>query len=215
MLDEDERTRASCFHFAADAESFLAAHALARAMLSSATGRSSDFWRYSIGAFGKPELAPECDMPALRFNVSHTRGLVACAVGFHDVGLDVESQQREIGLAEDILAPEEALILRLAPGAARPGMFFRFWTLKEAFIKATGEGLHRPLNSFSFQLDPIQITFHPQRAASIIPDEPTMWQFAECRPTEQAYLALAVRRAPSQSPKLDMRAAQLEDIDRN
>src|ERR1700734_1735047 len=57
MLDARELRRANSYHFASDADAFVAAHALTRAMLSSATGKPTDSWRYSTGEFGKPGLA--------------------------------------------------------------------------------------------------------------------------------------------------------------
>lgn len=213
MLDEDERRRADRFQFAVDREAFMAAHALTRAMLSEVTGKPSAAWRFAIGEYGRPELASGYETGGLRFNLSHTRGLVACAVAYGDVGIDVETADRmpDLGLADTVFAPEEALVLNSAPLALQPVLFFRLWTLKEAFIKATGEGLRRPLNSFSFTLDPVRIRFHPDRTRTHQSDNPATWQFAEYRPSPHRHLALAVQ-AESPSMRLDARAAQPEEI---
>jgi 4'-phosphopantetheinyl transferase len=214
ILDRGERRQADKFRFAVDREAFTAAHALRRVMLSELTGNPTAAWRYTEGEFGRPELAPCCATPTLRFNISHTRGLVACAIAHHQVGVDVESADRAIdfGLADTVFAPEEALILKSASPNQIGRLFFRFWTLKEAFIKATGEGLSRPLNSFSFTLDPVRIQFHPERNRASPHDDPAAWQFAEYRPSKNKYLALAVRRAPSQKMRLDARAVRPEEI---
>ena len=75
------------------------------------------------------------------------------------------------------------------PPTAGADAFFRLWTLKEAFIKATGEGLGRSLQSFGFALDPIAVTF-PGAAVG----EPDEWQFLQTRPTARHVVAAAVRR---------------------
>jgi 4'-phosphopantetheinyl transferase superfamily len=92
----------------------------------------------------------------LRFNISHTRGFVACAIARDEVGMDVEASDRPTDSILPTLsfAPEEARLVKSAPPERRACMFFRFWTLKEAFIKATCEGLMRPLDSFSFHSIP-------------------------------------------------------------
>jgi 4'-phosphopantetheinyl transferase len=214
MLDEDERRRADRFHFPADREAFTAAHALTRAMLSEVTGKRSAAWRFVEGQYGRPEVAWPCATGALRFNISHTRGLVACAVAYRAVGVDVEctDHMADLGIADSVFAPEEALVLKSAPPALQRAQFFRLWTLKEAFIKATGEGLTRPLRSFSFTLDPVRIQFHPERIGFPRSDDPVKWQFAEYRPSPQQHLALAVHHMDSQPMRLDVRAAQPEEI---
>ena len=214
MLDEDERRRADRFHFPADREAFTAAHALTRAMLSEVTGMPSTAWRFVEGKYGRPEVASSCATGGLRFNISHTRGLVACAVAYQAVGVDVESADHmpDLGIADTVFAPEEALVLKSAPPALQRVLFFRLWTLKEAFIKATGEGLRRPLRSFSFTLDPVRIRFHPERTSSPQSDDAAKWQFAEYRPSPHQHLAVAVHHVESQPMRLNVRAAQPEEI---
>jgi len=214
MLDEDERRRADRFHFPADREAFTAAHALTRAMLSEVTGMPSTAWRFVEGKYGRPEVASSCATGGLRFNISHTRGLVACAVAYQAVGVDVESADHmpDLGIADTVFAPEEALVLKSAPPALQRVLFFRLWTLKEAFIKATGEGLRRPLRSFSFTLDPVRIRFHPERTGSPQSDDAAKWQFAEYRPSPHQHLAVAVHHVESQPMRLNVRAAQPEEI---
>jgi 4'-phosphopantetheinyl transferase len=214
MLDDSELRRANSYNFAPDRETFITAHALTRAMLSSATGKPTAAWRYVGGEFGKPYLAPGCTAGGLQFNLSQTRGFVACAVAYREVGVDVESTDRltDIDIADTVFAPEEALLVKTAPPERQRYLFFRFWTLKEAFIKATGEGLRRPLDSFSFELDPIRIRFHPERLRGSHPDDPEGWQFAEDCPLPNRHLALAFRHTPSGRVRLDVRAVRPEEI---
>jgi 4'-phosphopantetheinyl transferase len=214
MLDAEELARADRYHFVSDRDSFTAAHALARAMLSDATGLPTTTLRYVKGEFGKPALAVDCEGGRLRFNISHTRGFVACAIARDEVGVDVEASDRptDFDVADRFFAPEEAQIVRSAPPEGRACVFFRFWTLKEAFIKATGEGLRRPLDSFSFMLDPVRIVFHPEREGTPRQDDPATWQFAECRPAPDRPLALAVQRTRLRPLRLNARAARAEEV---
>src|SRR3954447_6642825 len=76
MLEAEELTRADRYRFAADRNIYTAAHALVRFMLSEATGLPTSTWRYVAGEYGKPALAAEFSTWNLRFNISHTHGLV-------------------------------------------------------------------------------------------------------------------------------------------
>jgi 4'-phosphopantetheinyl transferase len=193
-LDAAEQARAARFHFPADRLAYIAAHWLVRQALASVDGLPPADWRFVVEKQGKPVIDPALDRPGLRFNLSHTRGFVACAVSSGiTVGIDVEALSRAVthpDIAERFFSPSEVSILRGMNGDQQPTTFLRFWTLKEAFIKATGEGLNRPLDSFSFSLDPVSIRFHPEDA-----DDASCWKFFELRPTPGHLLALAVRHS--------------------
>jgi len=214
MLDAEELARADRFHFAADRDTFIAAHALTRAMLSGATGRPVDSWHYSKGHFGKPALAADAEATGLCFNLSHTRGFVACAIARNEIGIDAEASERfvDFALLDRYFAPEEARAVTSASPERKAAVFFRLWTLKEAFIKATGEGLHRPLASFSFAFDPLRLSFHPECDAMRREDDPAMWQFFEVCPAPNRRLALAIRLAGLLSLQLDARAALSQEV---
>src|SRR6266487_2686855 len=95
MLESDEQARADRFHFARDREVFVAAHALKRKLLSWAGDLPPADWRFIVGRWGKPRIAPALGQPRLHFSLSHTRGLAACAVSLdHEIGLDVEASDR-------------------------------------------------------------------------------------------------------------------------
>jgi 4'-phosphopantetheinyl transferase len=215
MLDDEERHRADRFYFQRDRDAFTAAHALKRAMLSEATGAPITSWRFRQGPHGKPEIAEGPGFQQLCFNISHTHGLVASAIAYgRDLGVDVEAADRTIDLAitDRYFAPAEAAIVHAAPPDQARCLFFRFWTLKEAFIKATGEGLSRPLASFAFTLDPISIAFYPDHDDAMREDNPAHWQFAQCHVKPDWFLALALRRSDAADVPIDIRAVQQDEI---
>lgn len=193
-LDRDELERADRFRFARERDAFLAAHALTRSMLSEATGLPADRFRYVTGRFGKLALVDAESHGHLNFNLSHTRGFVSCALALRPIGVDVETSDPHVDLAivDRFFAPEEARAVRGAALECATATFFRLWTLKEAFIKATGEGFDRPLASFSFELDPVRISFHPERDYRSRRDGPENWRFVELRPDPRLHLAAAV-----------------------
>jgi len=113
------------------------------------------------------------------FNLSHAEGVVVCAVAGADVGVDVEKvdeRRTEPGIWQNYFAPFEVAALAALPEAARCERFFRYWTLKEAYIKARGLGLSIPLQDFWFLLDegPVRIQFAPA-----LKDDPARWRFAQ------------------------------------
>jgi 4'-phosphopantetheinyl transferase len=194
ILSDAERTRGQRFVFARDRRDFAAAHALTRLALSRYGDLAPEQWRFEEGRDGKPSLPADAGTPPLTFNLSHTQGLVACAIAPGvDVGIDVERVDRRVG-AEEIAArffsPEERADLASCPAGERARRFFELWTLKEAYIKAIGKGLSHSLNTFGFALnEPGSIGFLPP------PDvDMSAWQFALFAPTGLHAMALAVRR---------------------
>lgn len=100
----------------------------------------------NTGENGKPYLK-NADV---FFNLSHAGQFALCAVGPEELGCDIERiRPAREGIAQRFFHPEELAFLEAAPDAAeKERRFFRLWTLKESFIKATGKGLSQPLNSF-------------------------------------------------------------------
>ncbi len=98
---------------------------------------------------GKPRFEIET---SLKVSISHCRGAVAVMISDYDVGIDVErvrSYEREA--ARRILTKEEWKdLLEITEEPAE--MFFKYFTLKESYIKAMGSGLTYPLKNISFTL---------------------------------------------------------------
>ncbi len=99
---------------------------------------------------GKP-FAPDCP---LHFNLSHSGTWALCAVSESEIGCDVEKiDPAHADVAKRFFtAAENAQLDEAATEAERVRRFFRLWTLKESFQKATGQGMHLPLSDFSVTL---------------------------------------------------------------
>jgi 4'-phosphopantetheinyl transferase len=202
ILDEEERARAARYLRPEDRVRSIAARALLRLMLSRYAPVAPSAWQFVTNRYGRPELV---HVPAeagdLRFNVSHTDGLVAVAVARgRDIGVDVEHIDRPLthDIAGRFFSPAEVRDLRRASPDEQPRVFFDYWTLKESYIKARGMGLALPLAHFSFHLRPDQppaISFAPP-----LDDDPARWQFAQAWPSARHRLAVAVERHGADLP---------------
>lgn len=156
LLLDDERTRASRFHFEADANRFRIARGTVRAILAAYLLSLPTDLNFVCAKNGKPAIAsPKSD---LRFNVSHSgdRGLLGVALK-REIGVDIEAIRPDVEtdkLAERFFSEHERQSLRGIPDHQRIAAFFRCWTCKEAFLKAQGVGLSRSLGSFDVELNP-------------------------------------------------------------
>ena len=156
ILDNEEHVRAARFRRPADRERYVAAHSALRIILGRYLNVLPEQIRYVAGAQGKPGLAPGSDSSRLRFNLAHSGdlALVAVAAG-REVGVDVEHFRPLLEaepIAERNFSPAEREALAKLPEPERVGAFFNIWSCKEAFIKATGQGLSYPLQSFNVPL---------------------------------------------------------------
>ena len=155
-LSEDERARAARFHFEQHRRNFVLGRAVLRALLASILGTPPAAIRFCYGPKGKPAL--EDARTLLRFNVSNSVNLAAYAFTQGcDLGIDVEALRpvpEMERIAARFFAPAEVSELMSLPQPDRPQAFFNCWTRKEAYIKAVGDGLSVPLDSFRVSLQP-------------------------------------------------------------
>ena len=150
-------------------------------------------WRFEADDVGKPRLS-DVHAVGLSFNLTHTDGLVACAIAAPGVavGVDAEAVDRPLtdlmAIARRFFTAEEASALGTQAPSSRPIRFFELWTLKEAFVKAVGSGLSHPLDQFAFELgDAGALAF---RSATT---DPRDWQFALFAPTPRHRLSIALK----------------------
>jgi len=202
LLTEDEARRAERFVHFKDIALFVVGRALAKTMLSTYARVRPHDWCFEIDHHGRPNLADRpAGVPDLRFNLTHTAGLVACAVAVgREVGVDVERIDRRLvhDVAERYFSAREVADLRELPLDEQEVVFFDYWTLKESYIKARGLGLALPLGQFTFHRAPDRapsISFAPE-----LRDDPASWQFAQFWPTAEHRMAVAVRRTGRDLP---------------
>ena len=197
VLNEEESARAGRFHFLEDQRSFICAHALTRCALADISGIAARDFDFRIERFGKPELETQPARGRLRFNLSHSRGLVCCAITQErDVGIDVERGARDLDLeclARQVLTEEELAVLAQLKGHVRRDAFLSIWTVKEAYIKAVGAGLSIPLNSFSVRLDPLSLVIGRSLRCDPTAGTDADWNIRLARPRAGYRSAVAVR----------------------
>jgi 4'-phosphopantetheinyl transferase len=192
LMSPDEKARQQRFLVAEARHQHLIARALVRTTLSRYVDVPPQAWTFAPNRYGRPEIAGP-SQTRLRFNLSHTRGLVVCAAAWErEIGVDVENITRPgeyVHLAQRFFAASEAAHVASLPTDQQRDVFFDYWTLKESYIKARGMGLALPLGDFAFQLDePATIGF-----SGSIQDDPASWRFSRMRLGTQHKLALAMR----------------------
>ncbi|MEO8061474.1 MAG: 4'-phosphopantetheinyl transferase superfamily protein [Pseudomonadota bacterium] len=194
ILQHHECERLDSAHSAENRMRILAARAMQRTVLANyALGVDPAALRFVTGEHGKPALAPEFESLGLHFNLTHTVGLVALAVGRHrDIGLDAENiheRTTALRLARRYFTAEEARDLEALPLARQPERFYSLWTLKESWMKATGRGVGAGLDKASFSLD----DDHQLQGLSFAAYDASDWRFWQYAPSKEHVLALALR----------------------
>jgi 4'-phosphopantetheinyl transferase len=158
VLSPDEIARASRFHFEKDRIHFARCRSALRRLLAGYLAIPAAEVRFEYLASGKPQLAAAQNPRALQFNVSHSAGIALVAIASERrLGVDVEKIRADVdtpSLAERFFSLRERAGLKALPDHLRLPGFFACWTRKEAFLKATGEGLSFPLADFSVTTDP-------------------------------------------------------------
>ncbi len=161
-LSEDELARAGRFHFEKDRRRFIIARGMLRTILSLYQPRPPEAHAFSCDRYGKPHLL---DNQGLCFNLSHSGTQILYGLALERrIGVDIEyirPVDSAAEIVENYFTEDEKRIFRQVPEHQKNEAFFNYWTRKEAYIKARGQGLQIPLNRFS-------VTFFPGEPARII-----------------------------------------------
>lgn len=207
ILSADERERADRYVFPQHRSRFIHGRGGLREILALYTGIAPADLRFDLSSFNKPSIANPLPAP-LHFNMSHTVELAALGVsGDAELGVDIEYVRL---LKEDIagnyFSPGECEVLRSLPEEQQPKAFFQCWSRKEAYIKASGEGLSIPLDSFDVAFGPGVI---PRflRIDQPQPQNVADWALYPFEPASDVMGAIAVK---TEGRPLTIRAAATE-----
>jgi 4'-phosphopantetheinyl transferase len=196
ILSADETTRARRFYFVNDRERYIIGRGLLRRLLASYLDLEPSQIQFTYGACGKPELRAKKKGNELRFNLSHSKDLLIYAFCWDRlVGIDVEhihSMPDEQRLAEEFFSAPESAFLQALSGNQRLEAFFKLWTCKEAFLKATGDGLAKSMDQFEIQLAGGELA----RLVSIEgdPNQAVCWHLETFEPVPGYQAALAIEQ---------------------
>lgn len=154
-LSEDEVLRGERFVFPGDRDHFVVGRGRLRELLGMYLGCAPGNLKFTAGPFGKLSLTQSAEV---HFNLSHSYGLAlyAFAMG-RELGIDVEKIREEFAseaVAAHYFSAAEQEELQLLPAQLKTTAFFLCWTRKEAYVKAHGDGLQIPLDSFDVSLTP-------------------------------------------------------------
>jgi len=195
LLSSDEVERADRFHFEKHRRRFVKARAAMRQILGAYAGIPAKELSFAYGAKGKPHLSGDAEKSAIQFNLSHSQDAAILAVtrGL-TVGIDIEWINPEFAteeIATRFFAQGEVECLQTLPVAERADGFFACWTRKEAYIKALGDGLSVPLDSF-------EVGFGPGTPAALLqvktdPGEVARWSMYDLEVAQGYRAALVVQ----------------------
>ncbi|MBG1267068.1 4'-phosphopantetheinyl transferase HetI [Nostoc sp. WHI] len=185
-LSSDEIARAERFYFQQHRQHFIVGRGILRTILGHYLNIKPSQVQFNYQHRGKPVLADTFADTGLAFNLSHSQGLGLCAVNFnHQIGVDLEyirPMSDLEALAKRFFLPREYEMLRSLSPNQQQEVFFRYWTCKEAYLKATGDGLS--------QLEQIEVSLTPTEPAKLQITED--WSLFELVPANNYVAAVAV-----------------------
>jgi 4'-phosphopantetheinyl transferase len=172
VLSDDELVRADRFKFSEPRSRFIVCRAALRCLMGHVLECDPATIRFSYGSHGKPQWAgrENSTETPIEFSVSHSADLALIAIALERrVGVDLEHHDHKVRIhklaARFFSQRESSELSSLAPEKQLAG-FYRGWTCKEAFLKATGFGLAFPLSQFSVAMNPDE----PARLIEVLSD---------------------------------------------
>jgi len=193
FLSEDEWARAKRFRFDRHRRQYIVGRGALRSLLAAYQGTRPELVHFTYGPRGKPFLQDAGD---LYFNLSNSdeMALIGFVLG-REIGVDIEYMKPMPDceqIAERFFSESERVVLRGIPAEDKKETFFNCWTRKEAYLKAVGEGLGAPLDSFDVTLAPGE----PPRMLTLRGDAEaaSRWLFEHLRPAPDYIGAIALER---------------------
>ena len=185
-LSSDEIARAERFYFPEHRQRFIAGRGTLRTILGQYLDIDPKQVEFEYQPRGKPLLAAKFAGKGLLFNLSHSQDLALLGVSYQNqIGVDLEyirTMSDLAGLAKRFFSAREYEYLRLLSPAQQQQIFFRYWTCKEAYLKATGDGL--------VQLEEIEINLTPNQPSKLLVSGD--WSLRELTPAANFAAAVVV-----------------------
>jgi 4'-phosphopantetheinyl transferase len=148
LLSPEEQRRAQSFRFERDRATYVLGRGMLRTLLGNLLDVPPSAIEFTCGRYGKPAIAVSC---GLAFNLAHAGAQVVCALAAdREVGVDIERERTDrdlMGLARRYFCAKEISQLEQSPPEAKGPLFYKYWTLKEAYLKAEGSGLSMSLKA--------------------------------------------------------------------
>lgn len=194
LLAPDEQARAQGYKFPRLRERFIVARGQLRRLLGQYLRCDPARIEFDYSPRGKPSLKGS-QAELCCFNVAHSEELALIAFsGTMPVGVDVElirGMPDAVGIAERFFSSRELAALRSVGSAAQDTAFFRLWTRKEAWLKATGDGIAESLAN-------IEVTFLAEATPRVLaiagdPLAADAWTLCHLQPAAGFIGALATR----------------------
>ncbi|MBR8835373.1 MAG: 4'-phosphopantetheinyl transferase superfamily protein [Stigonema ocellatum SAG 48.90 = DSM 106950] len=186
ILSSDEISRAKRFYKEQHRHRFIAGRGILRTILARYLGIDPQQLQFGYEPNGKPVLPDTLNQTKLWFNLTHSQDLALCAVSRDRlVGVDLEYIRPIsdiLNLANRYFSPNEYAVMRSLPPHQMQEVFFRYWTCKEAYLKATGVGIG--------QLEQIEVLLTPTEPARLKTDQ--QWSVFELIPAKTSVAAVVV-----------------------
>lgn len=160
-VSEERRRKTDAYRFEKDRRLSLGAEVLLYASLEKFGYDRPDRVSFAYGENNKPYIGGDGN---IFFNLSHSGEYVMCAVSDREVGCDIQKMgDDDTLLAKKFFLPREYETIAAQPTEhEKRDMFYRYWTLKESYMKVTGKGMSMPLDGFEITVsDKAYLTKNP------------------------------------------------------
>jgi 4'-phosphopantetheinyl transferase len=160
LLSAAEKIKADRFKFPQHQRRYQAVHGILRIILGRYLNLDPAQINFIHSDRGKPYLTDDCNPLNLQFNLSHSENMAIVGISRdRRIGVDLEKMrpmENAEQLAERFFCASEYAFLTQAIPEERDKLFFQLWTAKEAYLKATGEGISGGLNQVEIALNPLR-----------------------------------------------------------
>jgi 4'-phosphopantetheinyl transferase len=190
VLSADEHRRAAQFRSPLDCRRYVVRHGRLRELLAQYLGCDARDVPLACETFSKPRV----EGSTLGFSMSHSHGLALFAVAQGvEIGCDIEREDPAAATAdaaELFLSPFESRSLDALSDDQKIDAFFRYWTAKEAYLKARGIGLSVPMQTV------VVSGCTPRRFIELDTGDPAEWSLVELE-LSAGYRGALVVRSPA------------------